>query len=149
MAVKKNANKAVKKANSKKPVAKPKQAKANSNNEKPAGRSVKKDIKRLKKAAKKVNKKTIRHDRQLELLRQEIEKLKAKKKKKGLTAYNLFMKHQINLGFTFNQAVNHWNVKKKKETKELTVSKQKVLALKAPEKKAAVKKAGEKPAKRL
>ncbi|MCX6798656.1 MAG: hypothetical protein NTW59_00995 [Candidatus Diapherotrites archaeon] len=87
-------------------------------------KTVKKDIRSLKKGLKKevalaqrVNRKTAAHGRELELLKKEIEMLAKKRKKVSLSDYNRFMRAQIMRGLTFKQSVRLWN-KGKREAAE-------------------------------
>jgi hypothetical protein len=115
------ARKTRKKTVSKKPAAK-----------KAGSRVVKKDIRSLKKGLKKeialtrkvsgrakaLSTKSKGHDRELELLRREIELLKKRKKRAGLSEYQRFMRTQIRAGLTFRQAARLWMKRKKVSAKK-------------------------------
>jgi len=88
-------------------------------------KTVKKDLRSLRKGLRKeavitqrVRKKTAAHDRELDLLRKELEALKKRKKKSVLSGYNRFMRSQIMSGLTFKQAVRLWNRMKKDAAKK-------------------------------
>ncbi len=119
MVVKKNIKKTVSRKG-KKPVRKTISKKA-----KPVPKHVKKDIKSLKKGlrkemtlTKKVSSKTKGNAKALELLRKEIELLKNKKKRVGLSDYQRFMKIQIKKGLSFKQAAKLWTKQKKQLAKK-------------------------------
>jgi len=135
MAVKKSKRKLAKKARpvraklKKKPARKPaKKAiakKTVSKKARPVAKAVKKDLSKLKKGlrkeitlTKKVGKKATRHDKELVLLRKELEKLKGKKKSGTVSTYNIFMRQQIKKGLTFKQAAKAWNKRKKELAKK-------------------------------
>jgi hypothetical protein len=88
-------------------------------------KTVKKDLRSLRKGLRKeavitqrVKRKTAAHDKELDLLRKELEALKKKKKKSVLSEYNRFMRAQIMGGLTFKQAVRLWNKGKKDAAKK-------------------------------
>ncbi|MFA4855646.1 MAG: hypothetical protein WC634_03615 [archaeon] len=116
---------AVRKAR-KKPVSKRPAAK------KAGSRVVRKDIRSLKKGLRKeialtrkvsTNARTLStrskgHDKELDLLRREIELLKKRKKRAGLSEYQRFMRVQIRAGRTFRQAAALWMRRKKESAKK-------------------------------
>ncbi len=79
----------------------------------PVAKAVKKDLKILKTTSKKTVKKATSHDRQLSLLRKEIEVLKKRKRTASLSDYNRFMRQQIKKGLSFKDAAKAWQRRKK------------------------------------
>ncbi len=88
-------------------------------------KKMKKEIKSLRRGlkkeialSKKVSKKASKQGTELELLKREIEKLKKRRKKAVLSAYNRFMRTQIKKGFSFKKAAVLWQRLKKAEAKK-------------------------------
>lgn len=88
-------------------------------------KKIKKDIKSLRRGlkkeaslSKKVSKRTSKNTFELELLKRELENLKKRKKRAGLSEYNKFMRTQIRKGLSFKQAARLWNARKKNLAKK-------------------------------
>ena len=60
-------------------------------------------------------------------MKNELEKLKAKKKRSYLSDYNKFMRSQIKSGKTFKQAVALWKKKKKDDERKSKVQKEQLI----------------------
>jgi len=91
---------------------------------KPVPKMVKRDLRSLRKGLRKeitltqkVSRKAVGHDRQLGLLRKEIEALK-KKRKGNVSEYNRFMRQQIRKGLSFKQAASLWSRRKRQIAKK-------------------------------
>jgi len=96
-----------------KPVKKKPSRKITTVRARPVAKAVKKDLKTLKTATKKTVKKATSHDRQLSLLRKELEDLKRKKRTASLSDYNRFMRQQIKKGLSFKDAAKAWQRRKR------------------------------------
>lgn len=110
---------AVKKAKISKAKKKPVKKPVKKNTVSKPAKKVTKQITALKKGLKKevaltknVSKKTSVNTKELEVLKREIEALKKKKKRAGLSDYNRFMRAQIKNGLTFKQAAALWRKNK-------------------------------------
>lgn len=79
-------------------------------------KTVKKQIASTSKKATKANKKNVKQDVEIAKLKEAVANLQGKGKKtkkkvnsKRISEYNLFIRKQINAGYTFTQAVKEWN----------------------------------------
>lgn len=78
-------------------------------------KAVKKEMKKEKKFQ---NKKNAKHEADILMLRNEIEKLKKKKVSRGhVSEYNIFIRKQIKSGMTFSNAAKQWSKYKALESK--------------------------------
>jgi|GEM_PF-928326 len=69
---------------------------------------------KAKNIAKKEKAKNVKQDKDIEMLKTEIEKLKAKKlAKRSVSEYNIFIRKQIKSGMTFTMAAKQWSKYKK------------------------------------
>lgn len=103
--------KAKRKAVSRKPVAKKAVPKIVKRDIWSLKRGLRKEIalaRRVSGRAKALSTRSRGHDRELELLRNEVELLKKRKKRAGLSEYQRFMRTQIRAGKTFRQAAALW-----------------------------------------
>lgn len=85
-------------------------------------KGLKKEVANAKKAQKKgkqTAKKVSENAKDLVLLKKELETLKKKKKRAGLSDYNRFMRLQIKKGKSFKQAAIAWGKMKREEAKKL------------------------------
>jgi len=81
-------------------------------------KSLRKGLKKEIALTRKVSKNTSKHGKGLELLRKEVEKLKKRRKKAGLSEYNRFMRQQIKKGLSFKQAAKLWSKRKRELAKK-------------------------------
>ncbi len=81
-------------------------------------RGLKKEIALSKKVSKQASKKASKQGTELGLLKREIEKLKKRRKKAALSAYNRFMRAQIKKGISFKKAAALWQRLKKAKAKK-------------------------------
>lgn len=88
-------------------------------------KALKRDVRSLKKGLKKqaaVSRKTAKtakgFDKELDLLHRELDLLKKRKKRAGLSDYNRFMRQQIRAGKTFRQAARLWSQRKRQLAKK-------------------------------
>jgi len=81
-------------------------------------RGLKKEIALSKRVSKKASKKALKQGSELELLKRDIDKLKKRRKKASLSAYNRFMRAQIKKGISFKRAAQLWNRQKKADAKK-------------------------------
>lgn len=72
-----------------------------------------------KKIAKKEKAKNVKQDKDIEMLKAELAKLKAKKvERRSLSEYNIFIRKQIKAGMTFIMAAKQWSKYKKLQEKD-------------------------------
>ena len=90
-----------------------------------ASKGVKRDLKSLRKGLKKgirmtgkVSTRANSNARELDLLRKEVETLKRKKRKAGLSEYQKFMRKQIKAGLSFKKAASLWRKSKREDAKK-------------------------------
>lgn len=70
----------------------------------------KKEVAKAKSIAKKEKVKNIKQDKDIEMLKAEIAKLKSKKVSRGhVSEYNIFIRKQIKSGMTFTKAAKQWS----------------------------------------
>lgn len=78
---------------------------------------MRKEIVSAKKQVKKEKAKNVKQDKDIEMLKNELAKLKKKKVKLGhVTEYNFFIRKQIKSGLTFTQAAKEWSKYKRLQT---------------------------------
>lgn len=85
-------------------------------------KGLKKEVAKAKKAQKKgkqTARKVAENSKELILLKKELEALKKKKRRAGLSDYNRFMRAQIKKGKSFKQAAAIWRKMKKQAAKKL------------------------------